>query len=294
MEAEAEEKEGQVKPHFLFPPSPLNPWMIDEMFQDQAIALKQAGFGTSVVNVDYERINPQPEPDTVCVYRGWMLNPEEYSHYVSTVVMKAAVPLTSLDQYLMAHHLPYWYPLVEQYTPSTSIFPGDSKLLKSDMKTIGYILGEHVRSMRGLHHLSGQGDGSEWNKFQLKDYVKSLKTAGGSVLTNTEDITPTLVEMEKFRGTIEGGICVRSWEEFFPGSEKRYFVINERAFSPETHFDTRAWTILENVRSLIPSAFWSIDIAERVDGQFRIVEIGDGQVSDLVGWTPERFAEIWK
>jgi len=24
------------------------------------------------------------------------------------------------------------------------------------------------------------------------------------------------------------------------------------------------------------------------------VEIGDGQVSDLVGWEPARFAELWK
>jgi hypothetical protein len=35
-----------------------------------------------------------------------------------------------------------------------------------------------------------------------------------------------------------------------------------------------------------------VDVVQRADGQLRIVEIGDGQVSDLVGWTPERFASI--
>ncbi|MGD1920436.1 MAG: ATP-grasp domain-containing protein [Pleurocapsa sp.] len=39
--------------------------------------------------------------------------------------------------------------------------------------------------------------------------------------------------------------------------------------------------------------FFSVDVIERQDGVKRIVEIGDGQVSDLVGWTMERFIQIW-
>ena len=31
----------------------------------------------------------------------------------------------------------------------------------------------------------------------------------------------------------------------------------------------------------------------RSDGVQRIVEIGDKQVSDLVGWTAERFVQLW-
>jgi hypothetical protein len=42
------------------------------------------------------------------------------------------------------------------------------------------------------------------------------------------------------------------------------------------------------------SPFFSVDVALREDGVARIVEIGDGQVSDLVGWSPERFAEMWR
>jgi hypothetical protein len=36
-----------------------------------------------------------------------------------------------------------------------------------------------------------------------------------------------------------------------------------------------------------------VDVARQVDGVNRIVEIGDGQVSDLVGCSVERFVEIW-
>lgn len=44
----------------------------------------------------------------------------------------------------------------------------------------------------------------------------------------------------------------------------------------------------------IKSHFFSVDVAMRSDGRLRVVEIGDGQVSDLVGWEPGRFAELWK
>lgn len=34
-------------------------------------------------------------------------------------------------------------------------------------------------------------------------------------------------------------------------------------------------------------------IPNREDGAERLVELGDGQVSDLVGWTAKAFAKLW-
>jgi ATP-grasp domain, R2K clade family 3 len=65
-------------------------------------------------------------------------------------------------------------------------------------------------------------------------------------------------------------------------------------YGMETAFDTRVLSVLDAVSHFVPSPFFSVDIAQRTDGRFRVVEIGDGQVSDLVGWTEQRFAEIWK
>jgi hypothetical protein len=36
-----------------------------------------------------------------------------------------------------------------------------------------------------------------------------------------------------------------------------------------------------------------VDVVQRADRVWRVVEIGDGQVSDLVGWTPDQFATCW-
>lgn len=262
-----------MKPHFLFPASPLNPRMIDEAFQDQAIALKRTGFGTSVIDPEAGYITPKPEEGAVCVYRGWMLSPGEYDRYVGTVASFLAKPLTSREQYLAAHWLPEWYPLVERWTPRTLVVPFGGN---DDVDLVAAC------------------KGTGWEKFQIKDYVKSLKTGNGSVAASPEQVPEILDNMRKYRGTVEGGVCVRQWEDFLPGSETRYFVVNGRFFGQDGAFDTRAMDILIQVAKLVPSPFWSVDIAMRkADGKFRIVEIGDGQVSDLVGWTPERFAEVW-
>jgi hypothetical protein len=37
-----------------------------------------------------------------------------------------------------------------------------------------------------------------------------------------------------------------------------------------------------------------VDVVERMDECRRVVEVGDGQVSDLVGWSAEAFARMWR
>lgn len=281
--------------HFLFSSSPFDSRMIDEPFQEQAIALKQAGFGTATFSIEENRITGKMDTQCCPVYRGWMMSDVEYAAYHDWLMGKGYLPFTTVKQYLQAHYLPFWYPLVEGMTPATTVFPNDSKIFSGvaehGLKDLARRLADFVKIMTA----PAVGPLPEgWKRFQLKDYVKSLKTAGGSVITNVDEILPALENMEKFRGTIEGGIVVREYEEFVPESEKRYFVREGNVYDMELSFDVRAKELLTFVARNIPSPFFSVDIAERTDGRFRIVEIGDGQVSDLVGWTPERFAEIWK
>lgn len=267
-----------MKPHFLFPASPLDSHMIDEAFQDQAIALKMAGFSTSVLTDDMKLIGDlgtAPE-DTVVVYRGWMMDAEGYQNYTDTLLQRPLKPLTSPEEYIATHHLPNWYPLVSKLTPETVSF-GNS--LETPERVYNFALGA-FSAAEGL-------------KLQVKDYVKSLKTAGGSTVTSADEIKDVLANMEKFRGTIEGGIVLRRYEEFVPGSERRYFVVNGGWHSAGGG-PPQGSLLLAEAAKAIPSPFFSVDIAQRTDGRWRIVEIGDGQVSDLVGWTNERFADIWK
>jgi hypothetical protein len=204
-----------------------------------------------------------------------MLYEKEYDTLLEMITAMGGTPFITKEQYYATHYLPNWYPLVERLTPTT--------IFKSVENADTWI-----ETAKFLTHTG--------EKIQIKDYVKSLKTAGGSVITSEDEVETVLTNMQKYRGTIEGGICLRKWEEFMPNSEKRYFVLNGKFYSPDSElYDMRAMDILVAVAHMfpIPSPFFSVDIAERQDGIFRIVEIGDGQVSDLVQWTSKRFAEIW-
>jgi len=194
-----------------------------------------------------------------------MLSPGDYEQLVTLITSNRATPFISPEMYLECHYLPNWYPLISEFTPETKVLPLNSDFV-GELKALG------------------------WQQFFIKDYVKSLKTSIGSLISKPEDISVVLSEMKRFRDVIEGGVCVRRFEQFVPGSETRYFVISGKPYAasgsaPELVFECA---------HRINSHFFSVDVAMRTDSVLRVVEIGDGQVSDLVGWKAARFAELWK
>lgn len=173
--------------------------------------------------------------------------------------------MTSPTAYVAAHHIPNWYTKIPELTPETVVFDESADLV-SELKRLN------------------------WNGYFIKDYVKSLKTSVGSLITDPEQVAEVASEMKSFRGEIEGGFCVRKVEALDPDSEVRHFVLNGKAFSPK---GGQCPEIVNTAANRIPSPYFSIDVIRRNDGELRIVEIGDGQVSDLVGWSIENFVAMW-
>jgi len=240
------------------------------MFADQWSALAGAGFSTSLCSdavLDGSRPLVNLEPGATVVYRGWMVTAEQYESLIRAIEECRAKPITSPEQYLGTHHLPNWYSVVSDLTPETRVFPVDADI---------------VAELRDLN----------WGAYFLKDYVKSLKTGRGSIVRVPELAPAVIAEMREYRGEIEGGICARRVEEFVPNSEQRYFVLCGNCYAADS-----GSAIPEVVRicaERLSSKFFSVDVARRVDGTLRLVEVGDGQVSDLVGWTPTAFADMWR
>jgi hypothetical protein len=257
-----------MRTHFIFPTHPLRPTAVEEMFADQFAAVQGAGYTASLCP-DSVIHNNRPlrniPPGTTVVYRGWMLNSTEYARLVQAVRDASARPITSSESYLATHHLPNWYPLIAEFTPETRIFDPDAAW-ESELRSL------------------------DWEAFFIKDYVKSLKTSRGSIIRDPSELSSVVAEMEQFRGEIEGGLCVRRVEPFIVDSEQRYFVVDGKAFSAD---DRPLPAVVQQVASRIHSPFFSIDIVRRNDGMLRVVEVGDGQVSDLVGWSPEAFVAMW-
>ncbi|MFL9454006.1 ATP-grasp domain-containing protein [Tolypothrix bouteillei VB521301_2] len=256
---------------FLFPSDYFNPKAVDEAFLEQAKSLQNAGFETAVISLEsLSTTSPKSAPKlshgSDVVYRGWMLSPSDYNLLVNIINNTGACAFTSLSEYLAAHYLPNWYPQIKDLTPETKFYSMDDDL-ESELQVLG------------------------WERFFIKDYVKSLKTSIGSIIERPSDIKTVVQEMQKFRGTIEGGLCVRRVEDFVEDSERRYFVIHGQPFAARE--DENVPPIVYECAKKIQSKFFSVDVVERTDGVQRIVEIGDGQVSDLIGWSAERFAFGW-
>lgn len=253
---------------FAFTSDPLRPARVDVAFEEQAEALREAGVVVTTYDGSRARIRPVDGiAGATLVYRGWMMNADEYATFERAIRDAGATPLTDVDAYLSAHHAPRWIPVLGELTPETAFFDADADV-ESELTRLG------------------------WDGFVLKDWVKSLKTSRGSILRDPA-LAPELVEeMRKFRGTIEGGLVVRRLEPLLPQTERRYFALDGRVWSATD--DAPPPLAAEVAARVRTTRFFSVDVAERADGQQRVVEIGDGQVSDLVGWSPIRFAEMWR
>ncbi len=254
--------------YFLYPSDPLRTKRPDEFYAAELAAVRAAGFSASVFSLEEFQAGTftasPPLPAAPILYRGWMLSQPDYEALVAAISQAGAQPFTDTTAYLSTHHLPNWYPEIAELTPETRIFPATTDLAAE------------------LHSL-------DWPAYFIKDYVKSLKTSIGSLISTPEQAATVATEMRRFRGTIEGGYCVRRVESFQSETEQRYFVLDSVPYSASGSVPP----IVSEVAQRIRSRFFSVDVVQRTDGVLRVIEVGDGQVSDLVGWTPDQFVSIF-
>lgn len=254
---------------FLYPSDPLNARRVDESYVEEFAAMRAAGRDLALFSLEsFEsgsfRVSPALAAGDSVVYRGWMLPIERYRALVVAVAAAGAVALTSVDAYRLCHHLPAWYPELSAHTAETVFLPEDA---------------DFALALRDLG----------WPGYFVKDYVKSLNTAGGSLVESVDQVASVVALMRKYRGFIEGGVCVRKRQAFEPGSERRFFVWRGHAFSAGADIPQ----VVQACAERIQSPFFSVDVATLTEGSVVIVELGDGQVSDRKEWSAERFATLF-
>jgi len=252
----------------LYPDDPLDQRVPDTLFREEFEVARARGLPVSIFSFEeFERgrFSPKPRPISgeAILYRGWMLNLGGYDRLTQAIAELSARMIVSPAAYRAAHHLPAWYPLVSEFTAETRVLETDADL---------------VAAMQGM----------DWPGYFVKDYVKSLSSGGGSLVQTPEDIARVVAGIKKYRGEVEGGVCVRRKEEYVAGSERRYFVAAGGAFSSAD--DVPAVVAACALR--VASPFFSIDTALRKDGVTRVIEIGDGQVSDRKEWPAEKLVDV--
>lgn len=253
----------------LYPSDPFDKKRPDEQYAEECTAVVAAGLSVSLFSFeDFEvgafRASPPLARDEPVLYRGWMLTPEAYGQLVAGIHAQGAVAVTSPVQYRHCHHLPQWYPALASHTSETRFFAADA---------------DFAQKLAGL----------DWPGYFIKDHVKSLNTGSGSLVDSPEQIAPLIERMRQYRGQVEGGICVRRREDYLEESERRYFVVRGRASGAEGE---QVPSLVSECARVIDSPFFSVDVVLRKDGVLRLVELGDGQVSDRKEWSAQRFAGL--
>lgn len=254
--------------YLFYPSDPFNKSAVDEEYAEEFAAVIKAGLAYSLFSFeDFEsdrfRARPVLPAGVEVVYRGWMMTPESYARLAEGVAASGAQMKTSAEEYRRCHYLPEWYSLCKAWTPET-------------------IVAERNADFVSLV------SGKNWPAYFVKDYVKSLTTQRGSVAQTPEGIAEVVSLIEQYRGSVEGGICIRKFEQLRPETEERYFVLNRKAFSR----DGNVPALVAEVAERVSSPFFSVDTVLDASGQLRLIELGDGQVSDRKKWTPAQFAAM--
>lgn len=254
---------------FLFPSEPFNQKVIDDCYTHE---LEQASQSFECLFFDIETLadnvikfsKPLMFFDGAnVIYRGWMLKPHQYEALQEALSKKGLNLIIDLSTYLKSHYMPNWYNELQNFTMKTSFFTFDEIIcLQTDFDTPVFV----------------------------KDYVKSLTSSEGSIAKNLSSLKEKVHKLKKTRGEIEGGIVLREFIELLPNYEERYFVYQGKAYSR----DGIVPEIVQQIATIHNTPFFSIDIAKRVNGDEILIEVGDGQVSDIKKWNVKDFYKIFQ
>ncbi|NQX91944.1 MAG: ATP-grasp domain-containing protein [Flavobacteriales bacterium] len=216
------------------------------------------------------------------IYRGWMLTPSLYTSLYEGLLKKNIQLINSPTQYQHTHYLPDSYHLVEHHTPKSF----------------------------WTEHLSNESLTSLLNRFGgdpviVKDFVKSEKHhwTEACYIPNSSEVEEGLKIIKRFielRGDyLNQGIVLRKFVELqhltnhsesgMPlTKEFRMFFLEKKLHSIYQYWDEGEYgdsspetEVFEKIAQSIQSNFFTMDVAQKVDGTWIIMELGDAQVSGL-------------
>jgi hypothetical protein len=272
---------------------PLEPTQPDRSFGAEAAAIERLGLPFILVDHDtlvrdddavraVRRVPEQPEP-ILAAYRGWMVTPSQYRGFYEALAAKNIRLINDPDQYRHCHYLAENYPVIEGHAPRSIWLTGD---LGID---------------RIMEALAPFGNGP----IIIKDFVKSRKHEWGEACfipsaADRQAVGRVVGRFLELQGQdLNEGLVFREFVEFEPigvhpksgmplTEEYRIFWLDgvpvfwapywaegdDRGSRPPIE---RFSGIADAVRS----RFFTMDLARRLDGEWMIVEVGDGQVSGL-------------
>lgn len=278
----------------IFCADPLDTNQVDSMYQTEADGVRALGFDYALINFEalvvgssqqaVRRID-SPDSETTAIYRGWMLKPAHYQLLYDALLERNIRLINSPAMYRHCHYLPESYDLIADHTPRSVWLPYDDNF-----------------TMDAVHAaLTVFGD----KPIIVKDYVKSQKhywheacyIPNAADRQAVEQIVSRFLELQDT--DLNEGLVFREFVEF------QQLTQHSRSGMPLTQeyrlfvrdgqpvYSTKYWsegdyptmtpetTQFATIMGRVNSRFYTMDIARRADGDWMIVELGDGQVAGL-------------
>jgi hypothetical protein len=267
----------------LFPADVLRPRRVDEHFAAEAEAARAQGRQVAVVDHDAlaaggdvrDAVARVPV-DLTAVYRGWMLTAPRYAGFAAALDERGVRLNTTAEQYRRGHELPGWYTALSAFTPASVWTTGTGRAgfdaARSELGAGPAVLRDYTKSMKHYWHEAAYIP-------DLADPAAAWRVARRMVELRGDDLT--------------GGFVLRRFETF-TGAEARTWWVDGACRLITAHPDTPDElppddldaAFLQPVVSGLGLPFVTVDLARRADGAWRVIELGDGQVSDRPAGTP--------
>ncbi len=287
-----------------------NPLSPDSAYEGEAAAVEKVQLTSSLINfealVEQQNISRavrKVEPAStqeLAIYRGWMLKPHIYERLYAALAERGLLLMNTPAAYTHCHYLPESYPLIEGMTPrSTWLKTGPDVSLDEVMALLRpfgekpIIIKDYVKSRK-----------HEWNEAcyipSASDRQVVERVVTRFLQLQGEDLNEGLV----FREFIDFEPLVSHSKSHMPLTrEFRLFVLDGQII-----FSTPYWEegdygddnnalppmdLFRQVAQKIQSRFFTMDVAQKRDGTWNIVELGDGQVAGLPARTDvEAFYQV--
>ncbi|RZK10378.1 MAG: hypothetical protein EOO56_29310 [Hymenobacter sp.] len=237
--------------HFVYPCLPYRPRTIDPLWEPEYEWVRAQGIPAGLVDLDNDRAWGST---LAAVAQREVV----YRGWMLTVAeydrLSRLVSLAvSPAEYLSSHQATGWYEAMAPYTFSSCFLTEPAPL-----------------------------DFAAGRQYFVKGLVKSFGAA--SVLSTQVQLASFWQRQDLPVGT---SLFVRDFVELKPESERRFFVVRGHAYGAGGA--VLPASLRAAVEALRPRLFYSFDVAETLAGQPVLVEVGDGQVSDLKEWAVADF-----
>ncbi|KOU72722.1 hypothetical protein ADK61_26010 [Streptomyces sp. XY66] len=276
----------------LYCRDPLNERRADAHFAAEARQLRAAGGRVLLVDHDAllagdaERALARvPDGSGAVWYRGWMVPVDRYGALDAALRRRGGRLAVSAEEYRRAHELPGWYETFAALTPASAWLPADPgrtpdprrlTALAAGLPPGAAVVKDYVKSRKHewdeACYVPDLGDAAALHRVVGRFVALQEEfLAGGVVLRAFEDFVAPLT-----RAGTEAAAEVRVW---WRDASPR--LVTAHPDSPVAEVVTPDLAPVREAVEALGCPFVTTDLALRADGVWRVVEVGDGQVSDL-------------